>query len=359
MISIRDARMPNFIPHQRFWLIILVFMFACSNQSTTMPIQSPTQTVISPTFTLTPTVIPVTTTPSPLPTEPVIPLITPDPIQVERWREYEDALAKAFFKSYLQPEEVVCEWVILGQEDQEVYVWAHCAGIYSAMPSQASIPTVIHIGMDGSVQSAEIPGSGTAYAPSIQRMFPPDVQEIIFSHISFPFSQERADRLRWRRGHPDEPPWIVFSTLTIQPTQSVIPWISPDTYQIKNWKEYQIALAKGFLSYVPAEQVVCEWEFLGQSGDEVYVWATCAEIGNVGYPEGLAVIHIGEDGSALFAEARIDFPTEIRETFPLDVQERYFGGLIHFQELTNRLRWRQLGHSEEPPLIISGIPSTP
>ena len=337
-------------------------MFACGNQSTTLPTESPSSTAVTPTPTPIPTstLIPVTDISTPLPTEPVAPLITPDPIQVERWREYEDALAKAFFKSYLQPEEVVCEWVILGSGIQEVYVWAHCAGIYSAFPSQASIPSVIHLGIDGSVQNVEIPGSGTAYATSIRRMFPPDVQEIIFGRVSTPFSQERADRLRWRRGHPDEPPWIVFSTLTTQPTQPVIPWVSPDAFQIEKWKEYQTALAR-VLDYLPPEEVICEWELLGRSGNEIYVWAVCGEIwgGRVGL-EGLAVIYVGEDGSVYYAKTAgiggAGYPSEVKQMFPVDVQERYYGGLIHFQELVDHLRWRQRGNSEVPPLIISGIP---
>jgi len=260
-------------------------------------------------------------------------------------------LAKAFFKSYFQPEEVVCEWVILGQTNQEIYVWAYCAAIYSAGPSQASIPAVIHLGIDGSVVSAEIPGSGTFYGADIRRMFPADLQERIFNHsISF---QGLADRMRWRRGHPEEPPLIVLNSLTVQPTKPVIPMMTPNPIQVETWMEYQTALAKSFLSYLSPEKVMCEWELLGRSGYEVYAWTICTEFSGVGSVEGLVVIYAGTDGSVQSVASRIDFPDEIRQMFPLDVQERYFNGLIHFQELADHLRWRKIrGHREEPPLII-------
>jgi hypothetical protein len=334
-----------------FWVVLLVLLAACRQQIVALPTETPIPTVVSPTPVPTSTFIPVTVTPSPMPTEPIIPIITPDPVQVEKWNEYEDALALAFFKSYYQPEEVVCEWVILGQTDREVYVWAHCASIYSAGPSQGSIPTVIRIGANGSVQNAEIPGSGTAYGPSIRRLFPPDLQEIIFDH-SVLFSQEQMDRLRWRRGHPDEPPWIVFSTLAIQPTQPVIPMITPDSVQVERWLAYETALATQF-SYLPPAQVICEWEVLGRRENEIYVWAVCGEIkdNRVGL-EGLAVIYAG---GPVPTALRSDDPA----MYPKSVLDRYFSGLIHFQELVDHLRERQKHSLAEPPLIILNAKRTP
>ena len=329
-----------------FMVILLVTLSACEKQAVILPTETPIPTVVSPTPVPTSTLIPVTVTPSPLPTQPIILMITPDPVQAERWEEYEDALARAFFSSYLTPEEVVCEWVILGQADQEVYVWAHCASIYSAGPSQASIPTVIHIRIDGSVQSAEIPGSGTSYGPDIRQMFPPNIQEMIFDRLVLP-SQEQMDRLRWRRGHPDEPPWSVLSLLPTQPTPTVLPMITPDTIQMERWREYQTALASAFLSYLSPEQVLCEWEVLGRSGNEIYVWAVCGES-----REGLAIIYVGGDVPYALSS---DDPT----MYPSDVQERYFNGSIHFQELVDHLRERQKHSLAEPPLIILNTKRTP
>jgi hypothetical protein len=349
-----------------FYIVLTAFLAACGSQNAVLPTMASTPTVlpptsIPPTAVSTSTLIPATLVPTPLPTEPVFPVITPDPIQIERWNEYEDALAMAFFKGYFRPEDVVCEWEILEQTDREVYVWAYCSGIYAAGPSAGSIPTVIHLRTDGSVQSAEIPGSGTAYGPDIRRMFPQGVQERIFNHlISF---QGLDDRMRWRRGHPDEPPLIILNSLSTQPTPAVIPWITPDSIQVENWMEYQSALAKSLLSYLSPEQVLCEWEILGRSGNEIYVWAACGEMWDVRVGlEGLIRIDVAEDGSVQNAvpsgTGGMGFPSEIRKMFPRDVQERYFSGLIHFQELADHLRWR-LRHPQEPPLIVSGLTSTP
>jgi hypothetical protein len=131
---------------------------------------------------------------------------------------------------------------------------------------------------------------------------------------------------------------------------------------VERWQEYQTALAEKF-SYLPPEKVICEWEILGQSDQEVYVWTVCGEIRSyrVGL-EGLAIVYIGADGSVYKAETAgiggSGFPSEIQQMFPVDVQERYFGGIVHFQELVDHLRWR-LSRPEEPPLIVRNATLTP
>jgi hypothetical protein len=166
-----------------------------------------------------------------------------------------------------------------------------------------------------------------------------------------------VDRMRWRRGHPDEPPFIVLHSLAIQPTPPVIPWIQPDAAHVENWREYQLVVAKVTLSYVPAEQVLCEWEILGQAQGQVYVWRICSAMGESGSLEGLATILIDADGSPQNAiDSGIGDRAYIQQTFPQDVQERYFSGLIHFQELVSRLHWRK-SHPDDPPLIVVGLQS--
>jgi hypothetical protein len=205
------------IPHWYFWIILFAFLAACSPQAVALSAETPIPTVASPTFVPTSAFIPVTIIPSPLPMEPVIPMITPDAIQVERWKEYENALAKSLF-SFLPPEEVVCEWEILGRSNQKVYVWAVCTAIISSgttigeteIFSSSSVPAVIHLGEDGTVQSAEIPGAGSFYARDISRMFSPDVQEK-FDRYHFGGTAEMGEHLEWRRTHPGEPPLIVLS----------------------------------------------------------------------------------------------------------------------------------------------------
>ncbi len=342
-----------------------MLLVACGKQTVALPTETPIPTVISPTPVPASTLIPVAISPSPMPTRPIIPMITPDAIQVARWKEYEDALARVFFKTSLLPEEVVCEWEILGRSEQEVYVESDCAGIYSAAPYRGSIPAVIHIRADGSVINAEIPGAGSSYGPDIRRMFPPEAQKRIFiqpneyiGSDTYWRAIERSDRLRWRRGHPDDPPWIVLTSLPVQPTPPVIPLIRPEADQIEMLGYSQIALANAFYpsSYKPGNPVICEWEILGRFENDIYVWAICTGSS----AEGLAIIYIGGDGSVLSAETGFDFPSEIRQAFPLEVQERYFGGMIHFQELVDHLRMR-LYHPEQsnPPLIIIWATQTP
>ena len=165
-----------------FVVILLVTLSACGKQTIALPTKTSIPTVVSPTLVPTSTFIPVTITPSPLPTQPVIPMITPDAIQVERWKEYEAALGGIILKDV---ESVLCEWEILGQSDQEIYVWAVCMSIFSiestGLPYHAEMPAVIHIGTNGTVQSVEIPG--IHYGPDIIRMFPPDAQERYFEGL--------------------------------------------------------------------------------------------------------------------------------------------------------------------------------
>jgi hypothetical protein len=112
----------------------------------------------------------VTITPSPEPTAPSLPVLTPDAIQVERWKEYQTELAKRFVS--VQPSEVVlCEWEILGRDKYELYVWAVCVGLgYEAIR-----PAVIHLEADGSIQNVETPLHGSEWDSDLQRMFPEDV----------------------------------------------------------------------------------------------------------------------------------------------------------------------------------------
>ena len=360
----------------KFRAIFFLFVFGLTACLPTQPsiedIHSTNVAVVGTGVALTQTAIPTTTSPAPtptlaatptiyfdiptpMPTEPVFPFITPDAFQVQRWQEYEDALVRTIL-SYRLPEEVVCEWEILGQTTQEVYVYTYCADLYSVGPSQASIPALIHIGEDGSVQNVEIPGAGSSYGPDIKRLFPTSIQERIFGRsINF---KEMGDRLRWRRGHPNDPPFIVLSSMSIQPTQQSIPMISPNSIQIEKWEEYQTALAD-ILFYHPSEKVLCEWEILSQSINEVYVWAICSE--GIGSLEGLVKVHIDTNGAVKFAETAgiggSGFPSEIREMFPVEVQNRYFNGEIHFQELVDRLRWRQTHREEQPWIVISTTPT--
>jgi hypothetical protein len=194
--------------------ILLLSAWACNPS-----VPTPTATLIpaSPTLTQTATIpistsIPATITPSPLPPRPIIPMITPDPVQVERWKEYENALAKTIL-SFVSPEHVLCEWDILGRSEsgREIYVWALCAAVgASGVSSAASLPALIHVERNGAIHSVEIPGDGTAYARDIVRMFPAEVRDK-FDLYNSGRAGEFEEHLEWRRTHPDEPPLIILS----------------------------------------------------------------------------------------------------------------------------------------------------
>ena len=198
-----------------FMVILLLTLCACGKQTVILPTETSIPTVVSPTPVPTSTFVPVTVTPSPMPTEPVV-AITPYPAQLERWEEYEEALAMVLLPPNFFPGEVLCEWELLGQADQEIYVWAFCQSpplTARLPPSIHSIPAVIHFGEDGTVQSVEIPGSGTAYARDIQEMFPSDVQEVIFRHSID--TEKMEAHINSRRENPN-PPSIVLSATPTQ-----------------------------------------------------------------------------------------------------------------------------------------------
>lgn len=316
------------------------------------------------------TSIPPTDFPTPLPTQPIIPMITPDLIQMEKWTEYQTALATALFSpKYIpqSPGEFLCEWEILGQSDQEVYVWAVCMSIFSAgsngLPYHGEMPVVIHIGEDGSVQRVEIPRGGTHYASDIREMFPPAAQERYFGKL-IPF-RELTDHLRWRRTHPEEPPLIVLSAMstttpTPLPTQPIIPMITPESIQVERWKEYEDALAKNFFSSLTPKSYLCEWDILGRIEKEIYVWAICD------IPEGgrgasaPAIIYLNSDG--LIENVKIlgknsDYGSDILK-LPMDVQQKLIPYQLGMEKaLWDHIEWRRT-HPEEPPLIILSATST-
>ena len=203
-------------------LFILLLNLSACNASVTTPAAtiipaSPTSTSQAPTLTSTPFII----IPSPLPTQPIIPVITPDPIQVERWKEYENALAKSVLP-HLASEEALCEWDILGQSAREVYVWAVCRGIDGG----GSVPAVIHLETDGSIQSVE---RAINWSADIPRLFPADVRGK-FDRYPSGRAREMAEHVAWRRTHPEEPPLVVLSAAPLsKPTPTEWLPYNPDS----------------------------------------------------------------------------------------------------------------------------------
>ena len=180
-----------------FKILTVAFILAsCAPAATVVP----TETTV-PTLTYTPVSI-STLTPVPL-----APTITPAPTvttKVERWMEYEHALAVEIFWT----SDAICEWEILGQNKQEVYVWAMCEITNLEIGSAGSVPAVIHLGEDGSIEKVQTPGSGTQYEIDIRKMFPPELHQKIFDQSLD--TDKLWAHLELRQKNPG-PPLIVLS----------------------------------------------------------------------------------------------------------------------------------------------------
>ena len=174
----------------------------------------PTATLLP--ATLTPTTAIMYPTPSPLPTNPPAIVITPDPIQVEKWQEYQTELAKPilFDASAVLPnyyEHSLCEWVILGRSGQEVYAYAVCAGLGAEGEGSAAI----YLETDGSIRDVKVVFSGSPQNPKIQELFPEKIRELISLYYSYgyPGKQELYSHLRYRQTHRDVPPLTILSAM--------------------------------------------------------------------------------------------------------------------------------------------------
>ncbi len=178
MNGFSHIRFPRPCKHACF-LLLMLFLSACgqvtppATETSTIPPFAWTAVALTQTALSTPVVI-STVTPSPEPTQPPFPiLVTPNAIQVERWREYQSALAEKFIPALYPIEIVLCEWNILGQAEQKLYVWAVCiAPGYEAMR-----PAAIYLREDGFIQKVEAPIYGSTWNSDLQRMFPEDVRE--------------------------------------------------------------------------------------------------------------------------------------------------------------------------------------
>lgn len=124
--------------------------------------------------------------------------------KMERWMEYERALSLEL----LGTTDAICEWEVLGQDAGEVYVWAECQINYLAIGTATSVPAVLYLGKNGSIENVQIPGDGTRYEIDIRNMFPPELLEPIFSMSAD--TEGMWSHLQLRHKTP-EPPLIVLS----------------------------------------------------------------------------------------------------------------------------------------------------
>lgn len=334
----------------------------------------PTATPLPPT--VTPTATYVYPTPSPTPTPPLIPIITPDAMQVQSWSEYQAELANALLPGSSYPGTtygVLCEWDILGRSGREVYVWAMCSGPGSGSRK----PAVIYLETDGSIQKVEAPMHGSGWTDTIQRLFPADVREKIdfYYYLSSQFSsggrvEDMRLRLQYRRILPEEPPLNILSAVPFpDPTEPVTFVLPPNSSQVTRWEEYETAFGEKMLAPITPKreqmgEILCEWMFLGQTNQEEYVWVECMALStensqDLYWREGYSVVHLNIDGTIQSIESPgMDYINDFNRMFPEDVQRMSYGGELidDCKRLDYHLRWRIL-HPEELPLIV--LSSTP
>lgn len=144
------------------------------------------------------------------------------------------------------------------------------------------------------------------------------------------------------------------------------PIFTPDAVQVARWREYQLELAKVLLAGYPTnyEEALCEWDILGRSGLEVYVWAYCETRLGSGASRP-AIIELGADGSIQdmrvpgFIGAFYDlsiFPPDVRKKCALYMGSSRFAGRL--KEMMDHIDFRE-AHPEEPPLIVLSATPAP
>ena len=140
--------------------------------------------------------------------------IPADPTQLEKWEEYEFALAEKLMPQYPR-DEVLCEWELMEKSEQKINVWAICLTTVTSpeignyyFPA-ASVPAVINIDAGGGVRSVEIPEYGENYIADYWKLVPNGVWN------QFPNVSAMEKHLHWRRTHPSEPPLVVLNAAAI------------------------------------------------------------------------------------------------------------------------------------------------
>lgn len=143
----------------------------------------------------------------------------------------------------------------------------------------------------------------------------------------------------------------VKGNITIQPNI-----IAPTSVDTPRWKIYEKALVT---ATVRGSDGLCEWQILGQSDRQVYVWAKCQRTGSIKTALSVpAVIYLAENGDiskvAIPGEGE-DWSKSVRDLFPPDIQNRIFGherfDLADLDHIQTRI------NNDNPPLIaVLGTP---
>jgi hypothetical protein len=123
------------------------------------------------------------------------------------------------------------------------------------------------------------------------------------------------------------------------------------------WVEFERALASVLLepsgnivSDVSRDQGLCEWEFWGQKGEQIYVWAECLnEAGTA--TSSPAVIFLSEDGHIKAVVMPQEGGGNIKELFPAPVLSLIYGNAFDAVAAMQHIELRQKDPAI-PPLIV-------
>jgi len=171
--------------------------------------------------------------------------IPSDPAQLEKWEEYESALAEKLMPRYPR-DKVLCEWELMDKFEQKINVWAICLTTVTSpeignyyFPA-ASVPAVIDLDAGGGVQSLEIPGYGKNYVSDFWRLVPDTIWN------QFPNVAAMEKHLHRRRTHPAEPPLVVLNaTASLKATPVATPTPIATAVEVSRTVEPNVWISRG------------------------------------------------------------------------------------------------------------------
>ncbi|MBS3751671.1 MAG: hypothetical protein KGY39_09235 [Anaerolineales bacterium] len=141
------------------------------------------------------------------------------------------------------------------------------------------------------------------------------------------------------------------------------PTVEPTAPDGPPWKRVQCALASAFLS-PPGQKSrgICEWQNLGKSDAELYLWAMCQAAGE---PEGPAVsapavIRLDQSGRIVGVDIPRDgelYGPDVRELFPSAIQEVIFNHNVDTDAMWAHIQKRH--KTPQPPLVVQGKTPSP
>ncbi len=182
-------------------VLAIIFLAACA-QATGEPTLSPTLSSL------------------PSPSTTVSPIPTQLPSFPERWREYEIALGQkmipyASTSPSASIEEIICEWEVLEESENELYVWAVCTTTFPFPQTDGDFPgvqtaAVIHLGEDDEVLNVITARVGNHFEADLLFLFPAiAIKKVLTNSIDYKILE---DHLLLRKENPIVPPLYALDT---------------------------------------------------------------------------------------------------------------------------------------------------